>query len=122
MILTLYGPSNATLGNDSIHTYTINDNDGTPTVSFSSTSSSDSEAVSSVSVDIEIPFASESDIEVDYVITGTATGSGVDFNLANGTVTIIAGAKTGTITIVEIIDDTLNESDETGALSLSVMV
>ena len=72
---------------------------------FLLTSSSDSEAVSSISVDIEIPFASESDIEVDYVITGTATGSGVDFNLANGTVTIIAGAKTGTITIVEIIDD-----------------
>ncbi len=119
VILTLYGPSNATLGNDSIHTYTINDNDGTPTVSFSSTTSSDSEAVSSVSVDIEIPFASESDIEVDYVITGTATGSGVDFNLANGTVTIIAGAKTGTITIVEIIDDLLDESDETIIITLS---
>ena len=64
-------------------------------------SSSDSEAVSSTS--IEIPFASEVDIRVDYVITGTATGSGVDFNLANGTVTIIAGATTGTITIVKLL-------------------
>ena len=118
VILTLSGPSNATLGNDSIHTYTISDNDGTPTVSFSSAASSDSEAVSSISVDIEIPFASESDIEVDYVITGTASGSGVDFNFANGTVTISAGAKTATITIAEIIDDSLNESDETIIITL----
>ena len=119
VILTLSGPTNAVLGDDIVHSYTIGDNDGTPTVAFSSANSSDSEAASSISVDIEIPFASENDIEVDYVITGTASGSGIDFNLANGTVTISAGATTGTITIIEIIDDSLDENDETIVITLS---
>ena len=39
VIITLSNPNNAVLGNDSVHTYTINDNDGTPAVEFSSSSS-----------------------------------------------------------------------------------
>jgi hypothetical protein len=83
VILTLSGPSNAVLGNDSVHTYTISDNDGTPTIGFSSTTSSDLESASSISIEIEVPFASETDIVVDFIVTGTATGSGTDFSLDN---------------------------------------
>ena len=101
VILTLSSPNNAILGSDYIHTYTIGDNDGTPTVAFSSTTSSDSESTSSISVQIEIPFAIDNDINVDYALTGTATGSGTDYTLDDGTVTISAGATTGTITINE---------------------
>ena len=35
--------NNATLGSDSVHTYTINDNDDAPVVDFNSTSSSGAE-------------------------------------------------------------------------------
>ena len=119
VILTLSSPTNATLGSDSVHTYTISDNDGTPTVAFSSTSSSGSESVSTRSVEIVIPFASDNDIQVDYSVTGTATGSGTDYTLANGTLTILAGATTGTITITNIVDDSLDESNETIVLTLS---
>ena len=42
---------------------------------------------------------------VDYAVTGTATGSGTDYTLANGTLTISAGATSGTITIAGIVDD-----------------
>ena len=34
VIVTLSNPSNATLGSDSVHTYTITDNDNTPVVDF----------------------------------------------------------------------------------------
>ena len=34
VIVTLSNPSNATLGSDSVHTYTINDNDTPPVVDF----------------------------------------------------------------------------------------
>ena len=118
VILTLSGPSNAVLGNDSVHTYTISDNDGTPTIGFSSTTSSDLESASSISIEIEIPFASETDIVVDFIVTGTATGSGTDFSLDNGTITISAGATTGTILISNIIDDVLDEGDETIIITL----
>ncbi|MBT22806.1 MAG: hypothetical protein CMD62_00835 [Gammaproteobacteria bacterium] len=119
VILTLSGPSNATLGSDSVHTYTISDNDGTPTVAFSSSSSSDSESVSSRSVEIVLPFASESDIEVDYDVTGGTAGSGSDYTFSSGTLTIINGATTGTITITDIINDLLDEIDETIIITLS---
>ena len=119
VILTLSSPNNAILGSDYIHTYTIGDNDGTPTVAFSSTTSSDSESTSSISVQIEIPFAIDNDINVDYALTGTATGSGTDYTLDDGTVTISAGATTGTITISDIVDDLLDESNETIIITLS---
>ncbi len=119
VILTLSAPNNATLGGDNVHTYTINDNDGTPTVAFSEITSNNLESVSSTSIEISIPFASEVDIRVDYTVTGTATGSGTDFTLDDGTLTINAGATTGTITISDIINDSLDEIDETIIISLS---
>ena len=70
VILTLSGPSNAVLGNDSVHTYTIKDNDGIPEVEFSTTASADSESVVSRSLTVVIPFASEQQVGVDYAVTG----------------------------------------------------
>ena len=119
VILTLSAPNNATLGDDNVHTYTINDNDGTPTVAFSEITSNNLESVSSTSIEISIPFASEVDIRVDYTVTGTATGSGTDYTLDDGTLTINAGATTGTITISDIVNDSLDEIDETIIISLS---
>ena len=63
--------------------------------------------------------ASGQNITVDYAVTGTATGLGTDFTLANGTVTINAGETSGSITIANIIDDSLKEVDETVIVTLS---
>ena len=52
-------------------------------------------------------------------MTGTATGSGTDYTLANGTLTISAGDTSGTITIAGIVDDTVDEVDETVIVTLS---
>ena len=56
---------------------------------------------------------------MDYELTGTATGSGVDYDLDNGTLIIDAGENTGIITIPGIIDDDLAEEDETIIVTLS---
>ena len=119
VIITLSGPSNAVLGNDSVHTYTINDNDGTPTVAFSTTSSTDSESVATRSIFVGIPFATSTAIQVDYGVTGGTAGSGTDFSLSSGSVTIEEGATTGTILIPSIVDDSADEADETIIITLS---
>ena len=56
---------------------------------------------------------------VDYSISGTATGSGEDYTLGAGKLTINAGETSGTITIASIIDDQLDEPDETVIITLS---
>ncbi|SMN17126.1 Probable aggregation factor core protein MAFp3, isoform C [uncultured Candidatus Thioglobus sp.] len=56
---------------------------------------------------------------MDYAVTGTATGSGTDYTLANGTLTLTAGATTGNITIASIIDDAFDEGNETVVVTLS---
>ena len=52
-------------------------------------------------------------------MTGTATGSGIDYDLEDGTLIIDAGENTGIITIPNIIDDDLAEEDETIIITLS---
>ena len=112
-------PNNATLGSDSVHTYTINDNDDAPVVDFNSTSSSGAESVSSKAITVDLSAVSAQDVTVDYAVTGTATGSGTDYTLSNGTLTISAGQTSGTITISNIIDDAADEANETVILTLS---
>ena len=112
VIITLSNPSNADPGTILVHTYTITDNDNAPVVDFSGTSSSDAESVSSSALTVDLSAVSGQDVTVDYAVTGTATGSGTDYTLANGTLTIDAGASTGTITISSIIDDAADEANE----------
>ena len=109
LLLTLSSPNNATLGSDDVHTYTINDNDNAPVVDFNTTSSNGAESVSSKAITVDLSSASSKNVTVNYAVTGTATGSGTDYTLANGTLTISAGATSGTITIGSIVDDSLDE-------------
>ena len=119
VIVTLSSPGNATLGSDSVHTYTITDNDNPPTVDFNTTSSSNAESVSSADLTVDLSVASGQNVTVNYAVTGTATGSGTDYTLANGTLTISAGSTSGTITIAGIVNDSLDEANETVIVTLS---
>ena len=119
VIITLSSPSGATLGSDNVHTYTITDNDDLPVVDFNSTTSSGAESVSSKAITVDLSAASGRDVTVDYAVTGTATGSGTDYTLANGTLTIAAGNTSGTITIASIVDDSLDEANKTVIITLS---
>ena len=119
VIVTLSNPSNATLGSDKVHTYTITDNDSAPAIDFNTTSSNGAESVSSKAITVDLSAASSQNVTVDYALTGTATGSGTDYTLANGTLTINSGTTSGTITIASIVNDSLDEDNETVILTLS---
>ena len=120
VVITLSSPSNATMGANTVHTYTIVDNDATPTVQFNATTSSGLESVSSASIQVDLTNPSSQDITVDYTVAGTATGSGTDYTLASGTLTILAGTTSETINITGIVDDILAENpNETVVITLS---
>ena len=119
VIITLSNANNATLGSDNVHTYTITDNDSAPVIDFNITSSSGVESVSSAGLTVNLSAASGLNITVDYVVTGTATGSGTDYTLTDGTLTINAGETSGTITISNIVDDSIAEGSETVIVTLS---
>ncbi|MHA7108989.1 Calx-beta domain-containing protein [Sunxiuqinia elliptica] len=119
VIVTLSNPVNATLGTNTVHTYTILDDDVAPTIEFIATSSSGAESVSSKDLQVDLSAVSGLNVSVDYAVTGTATGDGTDYTLANGTLTISAGSVSDNITIASIINDLLDENDETVIVTLS---
>ncbi|MBI2269500.1 MAG: CSLREA domain-containing protein, partial [Bacteroidetes bacterium] len=119
IIVTLSAPVNAVLGANTAHTYTILDNDiAVPTIQLDLTSSSGLEGTTSAGFLVDLSRLSSSDVTVNYTITGTASGAGVDYTLANGTLTISAGNTNGTLTAI-VIDDATVEGSETIIVTLS---
>ena len=78
VVVTLSSPSNATLGSDKVHTFTITDNDNPPVVDFNATSSSGAESVTSADLTVDLSAVSGQDVTVNYAVTGTAAGSGTE--------------------------------------------
>ena len=68
-------------------------------------STNGAESISSKAITVTQTAASGQNVTVDYAVTGNATGSGTDYTLANGTLTINAGSTSGTITIAGIVYD-----------------
>ena len=62
---------------------------------------------------------SSADVAVDYAVSGTAT-AGADYTAPSGTLTIPAGAASGTITIETLADDTW-DVDETLVVALNTV-
>ncbi|MDB9951631.1 hypothetical protein OAD60_05260, partial [Candidatus Thioglobus sp.] len=89
------------------------------TVDFNASSSSGAESTSSANLLVDLSSVSSSAITVDYTVTGTATGSETDYTLTNGTLTIGAGLDEKNITIADIVNDTLYETNETVIVTLS---
>ena len=111
--VTLSNPSNAALGTNTVHTYTINDDDLPPTVQFDATSSNGPESTTPANLAVSLSTASGKTVTVDYMtIGGTATGSGTDYTLAAGTLTFNPGETSKNISPT-IVDDASLESDET---------
>ncbi|MFY0666404.1 MAG: Ig-like domain-containing protein, partial [Natronospirillum sp.] len=88
-------------------------------VAFSSTTSSAAESTSSANLAVSLNSASGATVTVNYAVVGTATGGGTDYTLADGTLTFNPGDVTKNITIASIIDDALDENDETVIVTLS---
>jgi hypothetical protein len=98
---------------------TILDDDPEPTVAFVLAADSNSELLTSVPVTVALSAPSGKTVTVNYAVTaGTATGGGVDYTLASGTLTFNPGVTEQIIT-VQVVDDELDEFDETIVISLS---
>ncbi|MFC2086962.1 Calx-beta domain-containing protein [Bacteroidota bacterium] len=121
IIVTLSNPTaNVNLGADSVHTYTLHDNDHTRNIQFTGTSANGAESTTLKTVFIELSSANPVQAtSVDYTVTsGTATGGGTDYTLANGTATITATNTTTSFNIT-IINDAIDEQNETIIITLS---
>ncbi|MHC4575571.1 MAG: Calx-beta domain-containing protein, partial [Planctomycetota bacterium] len=91
-----------------------------PTIEFESAASGDLESVTPALIDVIVDYADANETyTVDYAVTGgTATGGGVDYTLANGTLTFVPGDTIETISI-DVVDDGAPEDDETIMITLS---
>jgi hypothetical protein len=120
IIITLSNPTNgAVLGSQKVFTYVILGADRS--VAFSTATGSNGETVTSPAVTVTLSSAMTSGQTgtVQYAVTGgTATGGGVDFTLASGTLSFDEFNSSRTIPLA-IINDVLVESDETVVIILS---
>lgn len=117
VIITLSGPVNATLGTISAHTYVIQDNDN-PTIQFSTATANGLENVTPVGIGVTLSAAPVAEVQVTYTVTGTATGGGVDYTLANGTLTVPASQISANISLA-IVDDAIADPGETVIVTLT---
>ncbi len=90
-----------------------------PKVQFSQASSGGGEATTPVNLTVVLSSTTAKTVKVNYAVTGgTATGGGVDYTLAAGTLSIPANTLSANITI-SIVNDNLGEPDETIVVTLS---
>ncbi|MBN1672635.1 MAG: lamin tail domain-containing protein [Kiritimatiellae bacterium] len=90
-----------------------------PVVQFADAASEQSESVGTVGFQVALSESVVVAVSVDFAVTGgTAAPGGVDYTLANGTLTFAAGATAKTIPAA-VIDDGLEEPDETLVVTLS---
>jgi hypothetical protein len=118
--LTLSSPVSATLGTPAVATLIIIDDEGDPVVQFDPTSIVVAENVagSQALVNVSLSRAHSETVTVNYA---TANGTAIadeDYTEASGTLTFAPGDTSEHI-IVPIINDTVDELDETVQLSLN---
>jgi hypothetical protein len=91
-----------------------------PTIEYAYDSSGDLESITPAYVEVVLDYAEPGETyTVDYAVTGgTATGGGVDYTLAAGTLTFAPNSVSEFISI-DIVDDGTPEDDETIIITLS---
>ena len=102
--------TNVIAGGITATTIDILDNDTAPEISWNPISSTVSENSGSIQITATLSMISGLSASADYTVSGTAS-SGLDYTLANGTITIPAGSTEANITI-EIDNDLIDENDD----------
>jgi hypothetical protein len=117
--LTLSSPSNAVLGSAPSATLTIVDNDTTPSVLFSAATYSAGEAAGTTNLTVNLSAASATPVTVNYAtVDGGSATEGADYTAASGTLTFNPGETSKSLPVA-ILQDTLDELDETVNVALS---
>jgi len=116
--LALSNPANAVLGTVGNATLTITDDDAKPTVKFGAATFTAGEAAGSATVTVQLSAPSGLPVTVKYATANGTAAAGSDYTAAAGTLTFNPGETSKTFP-VPILNDTLDEYDETVNLSLS---
>ncbi|MGE3758313.1 MAG: Calx-beta domain-containing protein, partial [Pseudobdellovibrionaceae bacterium] len=82
----------------------ITNTDPAPVFEFASASQIFNESAGTASLNISSTVAADQNMVVTYTVAGTASGGGVDYTLADGTITIPAGATSAVISL-PVVDD-----------------
>ena len=114
--VSLFSPTNVTLGGNTLHRYWINDDD-LPTVEFDLTTSSGSESTTPASLAVSLSASSPKTVKVRYAVTGGTAIGGVDYTLPVGTLIFLPGQTAKNI-LITVVDDGQVESDETIKVTL----
>lgn len=118
LIIELGSPSNAILGEYSKQTITITEDTPVPEVNFLKSTSSDQENGGSHAINVELSNGYQEDISVSFSVSGTAVeGDTEDYTITSSPLLIPAGYVRGDI-LVEIVDDVIDEPDETIQLTI----
>lgn len=96
----------------------ITDNDGPPSISFASTTASGLESVTATNLLLSLSHTSSEQITVQYDAIGGTASNSVDYVLASGIATVEVGSTSAQIPL-SIINDTIDESNETVIVQLS---
>ena len=115
--VTLSLPVNATLGANTVHTYTINNDDSYPSVDFDLASSSGNEAVTTVNLSVSLSASYDEIVTVPFSVTGGTAVDPDDYSIAAGPLTFNVGVTQQDV-VLTVVDDTDVESDETVEVTL----
>lgn len=113
--LLLSNPVDAVILDDT-GTGTIVDDEGPPVVDLITTGETVAEDGGSVTVTVQLSAVAGLDVTVPFTVSGSAS-AGADFTLSDGPLVIPAGSVTATATIT-LVNDTLDEDDETVEIGL----
>ena len=117
--LTLTNASNATLGAPASATLTIVDNEGAPLVEFQSAAVLASEGAGGLTtVTVALSTVSTQTVTVAYATSNGSAIAGLDYTASNGLLTFDPGQTSRTFSVA-LLDDALDETDETVQLRLS---
>jgi F0F1-type ATP synthase beta subunit len=120
VVVTMGNPTNAIKGTPNVHLATILDDDNPPEVYFATTDQAQSEELDAIAV-LQLSAASSREVTVHYSVSGSALGAGTDYSMTASPIVIPAGDTSFSI-VVDVIDDTLDEEDETITIALDLAI
>jgi len=119
VIVTMGAPTNANIGATTVHTATITNDDAYPTVSWSSAAQASVSESGPLTAVAQLSNPSYQAVTVPFTVSGPAT-SGLDYVPLTSTSLTIATGDTVASVPIGIIEDALDESNETVILTIGV--
>lgn len=122
VILTLGTPAGAVLGATTEHQVVIDDDEAPATLTFDLPNQTALESAGVVPVSLTLSSARTEEVRVSFTQTGTATPGGTDVTTSPVSPIIVPAGATSATLNVAVVQDSIDELDETFVLSLLLPV